>query len=229
VHAWALARALKLRRIVCPFGAGVTSALGLLVAAPAIDFVRSYVTRLEHASWEHVNALFAEMEAEARALLAETGADPRQIAIRRAADMRYVGQGFEVTVELPDGALRAEQLAEVRDRFYATYRQLFERHVTDVAVEALSWRLAATGPVPNLELRFGGQPAVAGDALRATRPVWFPETDVTPCPVLSRYALSPGMEIGGPAVIEERESTTVVPPGARATVDKHLTLIIDLG
>jgi len=228
VHAWALARLLKLKRIICPFGAGVTSALGLLVAAPAIDFVRSYVTRLEHASWEHVHALFAEMEAEARALLAETGADPAQITVRRAADMRYVGQGFEVTVDLPGGALSAEQLSEVRDRFYATYRQLFERHVTDVAIEALSWRLAATGPVPNLELNFGGQPTAQGDVRKGTRPVWFPEMGVTPCPVLSRYALSPGMEIAGPAVIEERESTTVVGPGARAAVDKHLTLIIDL-
>jgi N-methylhydantoinase A len=228
VHAWALAKLLKLGRIICPFGAGVTSSLGLLVAAPAIDFVRSYVSRLEQADWNHVNDLFAEMETEARALLSETGADPSQIAIRRSADMRYVGQGFEVTVELPDGALSAERSADVRERFYATYRQLFERHVTDVAVEALSWRLAATAPVPNLELNFGGQPTVKGDARTGTRPVWFPETGVAPCPVLSRYALSAGAAFHGPAVIEERESTTVVGPGARVTVDKHLTLIIDL-
>ena len=228
VHAWALAKLLKLGRIICPFGAGVTSSLGLLVAAPAIDLVRSYVCRLEGADWDHVNALFGEMEAEARALLAETGADPAQIAVRRAADMRYFGQGFEVAVELPEGALSAGRAADVRDRFYATYRQLFERHVTDVAVEVLSWRLAATGPVPNLELNFGGQPTASEGPRKGTRPVWFPETGVTPCPVLSRYALAPGMEMEGPAVIEERESTTVVGPGARVTVDKYRTLIIDL-
>ena len=228
VHAWALAKLLKLKRIICPFGAGVTSSLGLLVAAPAIDYVRSYVSRLEHADWSHVTALFAEMESEARALLSETGADPAQITIRRSADMRYVGQGFEVTVALPDGTLDAARGAEVRDRFYETYRQLFERHVTDVAVEALSWRLAATAPVPNLTLHFGGQPTTKGDARKGTRPVWFPETGVAPCPVLSRYALTAGTTLDGPAVIEERESTTVVGPGGRVTVDEHLTLIIDL-
>ena len=133
-----------------------------------------------------------------------------------------------MTVELPDGDLRVERSAEVREGFYTTYRQLFERHVTDVAVEALSWRLAATAPVPNLELNFGGQPTVEGDARKGTRPVWFPETGVAPCPVLSRYALSAGLSFRGPAVIEERESTTDVGPGARVTVDEHLTLIIDL-
>jgi N-methylhydantoinase A len=190
--------------------------------------VRSYVSRLEQADWNHVNELFAEMETDARALLSETGADPSQIAVRRSADMRYVGQGFEVTVDLPDGALSGERSVEVREKFYATYRQLFERHVTDVAVEALSWRLAATGPVPNLELNFGGQPTVKGNARTGTRPVWFPETGIAPCPVLSRYALAAGLSFEGPAVIEERESTTVVGPGARVTVDEHLTLIIDL-
>jgi len=206
----------------------VTSSLGLLVAAPAIDYVRSYVSRLDHADWPHVNALFAEMESDARALLSETGADPARLTIRRSADMRYVGQGFEVTVELPDGALDAARFTEVRDRFYDTYRRLFERHVTDVAVEALSWRLAATAPVPNLTLNFGGQPTAKGDARKGARPVWFPETGVAPCPVLSRYALAAGTTFEGPAVIEERESTTVVGPGARVTVDEHLTLIIDL-
>ena len=70
----ALAKLLKLQRIICPLGAGVMSALGFLVAAPAIDFVRSYVTRLDQVDWGHLNRLFDEMEQDARALLAEAGA-----------------------------------------------------------------------------------------------------------------------------------------------------------
>jgi len=228
VHAYGLAKLLKLTRIVCPFGAGVTSALGLLVAAPAIDFVRSYVTRLERTDWEHVNALFAEMESDARALLIETGADPAQIAVHRAADMRYVGQGFEIGVALPDGPLGADRLADVRERFFATYRQRFERHITDVSVEALTWRLGATAPVPNVELHFGGQPAAPRDPVKGHREVYFPQTGFAPCAVLNRYALQPGMEVAGPAVVEERESTTVVGPDARLVVDRHLNLIIEI-
>jgi N-methylhydantoinase A len=228
VHAYGLARLLKLKRIVCPFGAGVTSALGFLVAAPAIDLVRSRVARLEQVDWLLVERLFGEMETEARTLLTESGAEPDRITVRRTADMRYVGQGFEVSVPLPEGLLGPSRLLALRQAFEATYRGLFERHVDDVPVEAMSWRLSATAPVPNVALRFGGQPVTARDPGKGTRPVYFPETGLAPCPVLDRYGLRPGMEIRGPAVIEERESTTVVGPDARATVDRHRDLIIDL-
>jgi N-methylhydantoinase A len=228
VHAWGLAKLLKFTRIICPFGSGVTSALGLLVAAPAIDLVRSYVARLERIDWARLRQLFDEMEAEARALLVESGADPAAISVRRAADMRHVGQGFEVTVPLPEGPVGAGGEDAIREAFFATYRQRFERHIPDVPVEGLSWRLRATAPVPNVELHFGGQPAVPGDPLKGHRPVYFPETGFLPCPVYSRYALGPGASVAGPAIVEERESTTVVGPGSRLAVDKHLNLVIDL-
>jgi N-methylhydantoinase A len=228
VHAWGLARLLKISRIVCPFGAGVTSALGMLVAAPAIDLTRSYVARLATLDWARVEALYADMEREARALLAETGAHPDEISIRRAADMRYAGQGFEVTVPLPDGRLDDARRPDVQGAFQQTYRERFGRDITDVAIEALSWRLSASAPVPNITVKFGGQPTTSGDPRKGTRPVWFPKTGVAPCPVLSRYGLTAGMEFTGPAVIEERESTTVVGPGGRVTVDAHLNLLIDL-
>jgi N-methylhydantoinase A len=229
VHAYGLAKLLKLQRIICPFGAGVTSALGFLVAAPAIDYVRSYVSRLENIDWDHLNRLFGEMETEARALLVETGAAADQIELRRTADMRYVGQGFEVTVPLPDGRLGPERLPDIKDYFFKTYQQLFERHITDVPVEAMSWRLAATGPVPNVELNFGGQPTAQLDPRKGERQVYFPQTGFAPCTVYSRYSLKPGMELRGPAVIEERESTTVVGPDACVTVDQYLNLILDIG
>jgi N-methylhydantoinase A len=228
VHAYGVARLLKLRRIICPLGAGVTSALGLLVAAPAIDLVRSYVARLEDLDWGYLNKLFAEMEAEAFALLLETGAAAGELTVRRTADMRYVGQGFEIAVPLPDGPLGPESAGEIRERFFDTYRQLFERSITDVAIEALSWRLAASGPVPNIELRFGGHPPARQEPRKGTRDVYFPQTGFAPCAVYDRYSLSPGMQMHGPAVIEERESTTVVGPDARAVVDSYMNLVIDI-
>ena len=127
VHAYGLAKLLKLRRVLCPFGAGVTSALGFLIAAPATDRVRSYVSRLEQVDWEYLRPLLAEMEVEARGLLVETGADAAEITISRSADMRYVGQGFEVTVPLPAGPLGPDHLPEIREAFLGTYRSLFGR------------------------------------------------------------------------------------------------------
>ena len=228
VHAYGLARLLKLKRIICPLGAGVTSALGFLVAAPAIDYVRSYVSRLENIDWDHLNRLYDEMERDARSLLVETGADNAQIEIRRHGDMRYVGQGFEISVPVPHGPLGPDTLPEMKRLFLDTYQQLFERRIEDVPIEALTWRLYATGPVPNVALNFAGQPLAQADPRKGTRQVYFPETGFAPCAVYSRYSLKPGMEVPGPAVVEERESTTVIGPAAHASVDKYLNLVIDL-
>ncbi len=198
------------------------------MAAPAIDYVRSYVSRLEQVEWNHLNTLFAEMEQEATALLVEAGARPEEITLTRTADMRHVGQGFEIPVPVPNGALEASSLSALRDGFFAAYRTLFERTVEEVPIEAMSWRLAAAAPVPNIKLHFGGQPIGSGAARKGSRQVYFSETGFAPCDVYDRYALKPGDTLSGPAVIEERESTTVVGPGASATVDRYLNLLIDL-
>src|SRR5262249_30392405 len=178
--------------------------------------------------WDHLNSLFSEMEAEARALLVEAGADSSEITLRRTADMRYVGQGFEVTVPPPDGPLPSSSREDLRERFLATYAELFERRITDVPVEAMSWRLAATAPVPNVELNFGGQPARRGDARKGTREAYFPQTGFAPCAVYDRYSLVAGTQISGPAVVEERESTIVAGPDSRITVDEHLNVIVEI-
>jgi N-methylhydantoinase A len=228
VHAYGLAKRLKLKQVICPLGAGVTSALGFLVAAPAFSSTRSYVARLDGIDWEHLNRLYAEMEREAQALLVAAGGVADTIALRRQADLRYVGQGFEVTTPIPGGALGPEHLAEIRASFLDTYQALFGRHISELPIESMSWRLEASGPVPNVALNFGGQPTAHENPRKGQRQVYFPETGFAPCTVYNRYALQAGMELPGPAVIEERESTTVVGPDALVTVDRYLNLIIEI-
>ncbi len=228
VHAYRLAQLLKLDRLIVPLGAGVTSALGFLVAAPAIDYVRSYVTRLEQIDWTHLNILFEEMETEARALLVDAGARPEEITMTRTADMRHIGQGFEIAVPVPNGLLDAASLSGIREAFFASYHQLFERTVRDVPIEAMSWRLAASAPVPDIKLDFSGQSSEFSDSLKGTRQVYFPETGFAECDVYDRYALKPGDTFTGPAVVEERESTTVIGPGGNVSVDPYRNLICEL-
>jgi len=228
VHAYRLAQLLKLKRLIVPLGAGVTSALGFLVAAPAIDYVRSYVSRLEQLDWDHLNGLFAEMEDEALAMLTDAGARPDEITMTRSADMRHIGQGFEISVSIPSGSLSEGSLDPIRESFFNSYQKLFERTVRDVPTEAMSWRLAASAPIPNISLDFSGQTSDASRKLKGSRQVYFPETGFTDCTVYDRYALRSGDTLKGPAVIEERESTTVIGPGGSASVDKYLSLICDL-
>ena len=228
VHACNVARLLKLKRLIVPLGAGVTSALGFLVAPPAVDYVRSYVSRIEQIDWDYLNALFANMEADAEKMLVEAGANPDEISYQRTSDMRHVGQGFEVSVPVQSGTLDESQTHSLRTNFLNTYEMLFERAVTDVPIEAMSWRVAAFAPVPNIALNFKAQSRVEGEKLKGRREVYFFETGFAPCDVYNRYALVEGDIIAGPAIIEERESTTVMPPGTQAAVDSSLNLIIEL-
>jgi N-methylhydantoinase A len=168
------------------------------------------------------------MESEAIALLVDAGARPDEITLTRTADMRHIGQGFEIPVAIPGGNLQDDSLSGVREAFFDSYHQLFERTVRDVPVEAMSWRLAATAPVPNISLNFSGQSSDEVEKLKGTRQVYFPETGFTDCSVYDRYALRAGDTLEGPAVIEERESTTVIGPGGAVTVDAYLNLICEL-
>ncbi|WP_160119744.1 hydantoinase/oxoprolinase family protein [Rhodovarius lipocyclicus] len=227
VHAWNLARLLKMKRVVVPLGAGVASALGFLVAPPATDMVRSHVARLERLDWAAVNALFAEMRAEGEALLLEAGAEPGSLTFTATAEMRHVGQGFEIPVALPGLTLSAADLPAIRAAFFDSYRARFGRVMEDAPIEALSWRLACAAP--GTDIRLGGNaPPPAPLVPRATRRVLFEGHGWCDCAVYDRYALPNGAEFSGPALVEERESTCVVGPGAKVSVDAIRNLVIEL-
>jgi N-methylhydantoinase A len=229
VHAYNLARLLKMKRLVVPLGAGVASALGFLVAPPATDMVRSYVARLERLDWDHVNALFAAMTEEGSRLLREAGADPSKITLKPTADMRHVGQGFEIPVPLPSTTLGPDNLAAMREAFFASYRERFGRVVEDSPIEAMSWRLACIAPGQDIRIKpTAAKDATTSDARRGTRDVLFEGLGSLPCAVYDRYALAPGATFEGPALVEERESTCCIGPDARVSVDQFLNLVIDL-
>jgi N-methylhydantoinase A len=229
VHAWQVGRILRVPRVLVPFGAGAISAWGLLVAPLAFDFVRTAPQRLDAADWNRINQLFAEMEADGRAVLRAAGVSERDIALRRRAEMRYVGQGHEVEVEVPAGVLGQASLATLTASFEAAYRALYSRTPMGVAIESLNWRVVASGPPPDLRLS-APAPNAASDAppRKNTRPAYFPESGgYVETAVYDRYRFRAGMELEGPAIIEERESTTVIGPGARIIVDPRLNVVAE--
>ncbi|MED6310661.1 MAG: hydantoinase/oxoprolinase family protein, partial [Pseudomonadota bacterium] len=228
VHAYGMAKLLKISRVICPLGAGVLSALGFLVAAPGTDSVRSYVSRLENLDWDRLNRLFREMEEEAMAQIVEAGADPATVTMRRRADMRYSGQGFEIDVPVPDGEMDGSAADVMRQSFLDKYQELFGRQIGDLPIEALTWRIYASGPTPNVELNFAGQQIDEEPSDKGERQVYFPETGYATCKIYNRYALKPGDSFRGPAVIEERESTAVAGPDTTVSIDKYLNLVIDI-
>jgi N-methylhydantoinase A len=232
VHAWQVGRILKVPRVLVPFGAGAMSAYGLLAAPLAFDFVRTAPQRLDAADWAQINGLFGEMEAEGQSILRGAEVPNGDVRIRRTAEMHYTGQGHEVEVEVPSGPLDPGSLAAITANFEAAYRALYSRTPMGVPIEALNWRVVVSGPAPDISVsgsRPGAQtPHAAAPLPKGTRKAYFPEVSgYADTPVYDRYALTPGAAVFGPAIIEERESTTVAGPGARVSVDARLTLIME--
>ena len=225
VHAYGVARALGIPRVICPPAAGVASAFGMLAAPPAFDFARSLPSTLGAVDWPEVRALLAAMRKEGLARLAQAGVPAPSTNTQVEVDARHRGQGEAITVGLgPElGRTPARRLEE---EFEAGYAELYGRRPPGVEIEVLTWRLRVAGPAPRLRPVAA---AFAGSARKGSRPIWdlvsggFVEADV-----YDRYRLDPGSELRGPAIIEERESTLVVGAGARARPDRHGNVLMEL-
>ena len=229
VHARDVARRLGIRRLVVPHSAGVLSAVGLLVAPPALDFVKSYVTPLGRIDWAVLDALLAEMTAQGKQALERVGVDTAGISRELSADMRYVGQGREVTVSLPEELIAARNPERIEKTFYAQYELLYSRCLTDVAVEALNWRVVVRGPAPKVTLAHSARQGSAAHARKPSRRAYFYDVqNFVDTPVYDHEHLQPGAAFAGPVIVEQRASTTVAGPGDRVRVDDYLNLIVDI-
>lgn len=143
--------------------------------------------------------------------------------------MRYVGQGHEVAVMLPDGVLSAEHLSRVSKLFNDAYRALYGREGPDVPLEVINWRVVASGPRPELNLKLPTNRRREGNARRGFRRAYFPESgEYIETAVYDRYALDVGMEFIGPGIVEERESTLIVGARGKARVDERLNIVVEL-
>ena len=225
VHAYRVARALGVPGFITPLGAGATSAFGFLCAPLLFDFVRSLYGRLDELDWAQVNAALEEMEAEGRDLLHASGV--ADIRVRRLCEMRYMGQGHEVTVEVPDGQLGSGDAGRLTELYRKEYRRLYNREGPDVPLEAMTWRLEVAAPRPEIRLagEVDGSPSLS-EAQKGEREIYLPEEDgFKEVPVYDRYRLEPGVVFEGPAVIEERESTVILGPEGWTEIDAARNLI----
>jgi N-methylhydantoinase A len=213
VHAWHVARKLGVKRVVCPPGAGAGSTIGMLMAPARVDRVASFNMPLAGANLAAADRLFSSLEKEALEVMRVSGAELGRRTVRRLADMRYIGQGSEITVVLPQPI----EAGAVKEAFEAAYKALFARTPPGAAIQFVALRLSVSAPMPGSggALELPRHPSTA--ALKGTRPVFFPDAGkALPTQVWDRYALKPGTHIEGPAVFEEDESTFIVGPGAKA-------------
>jgi N-methylhydantoinase A len=228
LHAGRIARDLGMAGIIVPLYPGVYSAIGLLMSDVKHDYVQSRMTPLAELSPDDASALFANLQEQARVDLSSDGFRPEQIRIERALDMRYAGQGYEITLPCPAEAITAAGLAALRTSFDAQHRAQFGHSAPDEPVEVVSYRVRGLGLVPPVELpRFKPAGTTLADAQRATRPVRFDGATIA-CPVYQREKLDVGLTIEGPALFDQFDCTTVLCPGQVARVDEWKNLIITM-
>jgi len=229
VHADRLARKLRCRKVLAPLGSGVGSAIGLLIAAPRVELVRGYTVLVDALDLDAMNAIVASMRDEADGMLASAGASPERVEHQLVVDARFLGQGFEISVLLPEGIPAVKSASTIVSAFLDAYKRAYGRAPTNTGIELTALRLRSTerASVPDgLSLQVNDHDG-RDQRQKGTRQVYMAATrSYEDVPVFDRYALKAGDTFAGPAIFEERESTVVAGPGATCTVDDQGTLIM---
>jgi N-methylhydantoinase A len=226
LHAARLAEKLGMDRIVIPTSAGVGSAVGFLRAPVAYEVVRSRFFRLNAFDAAAVNAMLREMQDEARTIVA-AGAPGAAIAEHRHVEMRYIGQGHEIAVDLPLRELGADDAALLRELFEKRYAEIFGRPVPGVEVEILAWSVTMSASV-------GGKTSDPRDPVES-RPASKEQRrlfdgllgEYKDVPVHWRDELAPGSRLSGPAIIAEAQTATVVLAPFDAHIDRFGNIVLE--
>jgi N-methylhydantoinase A len=229
LHAVELAQELEIPTVLVPRLPGLTSALGVLDVDLRYDYVRPHFLRVRSVNCPRVRAAFDAMETEARAALLREGAAPGAIQLRRTADLRYYGQiSASVSVTLGPGAIDGTVVAEMLAAFLAQYRREYGYVMPrDIAeIEIVNARVSAQGVIHRREATRQTERGEAADAVKGQRPVYFQGGGFVTSTVYDRARLRWGARFSGPAIVEQWDSTTVVPPGAAVDVDEFLNLVI---
>ncbi len=228
LHTAQLARELRMPMVLVPENPGVLCALGLLVADLRADFGRTFITPCARPDLDAMNRAFGELERQAAAWLSRERPRPEDSTLQRSADMRYVGQDYELAVPVPAGSLDRLQTASLVESFHAEHERVHGYASPDVPVEIASLRLVANAKVS--KPHFDRQETTGPDpwrALAGDRQVYFEEAGgFVECPVYDRRRLLPGNCLQGPAILEQMDSTTVILPGQRGEVDPYRNVLI---
>jgi len=233
VHAYALARKLGIGRVLCPFGAGVASAIGCLVAAPAVELVTAHFALLDELDWSDVEQHFSSMKRSGEAALAKLTDAAAKLTMQRSIEMRCRGQGYSVIVPMSE-ILTAPSTATnkaLAEQFTQIYEILYGHRPPEVPLEVVGLRARVIRPRPDRQLTPGGIDAESSDgrAKRGTRRAYFEAAGgYVETAFYDRYRLPQGKVLLGPAIIEERETSIVVGPDAEFYVDASANVIIEL-
>jgi N-methylhydantoinase A len=222
LHGVAIAKDLAIPAVIVPPNPGVTSALGCLLVDIQHDFSESYLAGADSADPAAIEAEFGRLEKEALERLAREGVAPGDIVLQRTIDMMYQGQWRSLAVAAPSPI---EAMAGLIEAFHRQHEREYNYRRDEAPVGVFRLNLKAIGVVPKAELA-AHEPTGLTPQPKSRRPVWFDDGVAIDTPVYERFDLPAGFKLAGPAVVEQVDSTVVIPPGTSAEVDKYLNIVI---
>ncbi len=227
-HAVSVARELGIKTVVIPADAGVFSAVGMLLADGRDEYVRSYIAPLLHVAREEIEGMFSELEAQGTSLMMGAGFSREQILLKRALEMRYMGQEFTLIIDLPERSFSEKAIKTIQERFHNLHELRYGHAFSNAQTEIVSLRLHVYGLFSKPELRFVRSSQSNGATHRGSRSVYFENGGWADCEIYRTEELAPGAEVEGPAIIEDFSSTTLVHPGDKLKLDSIGNLVISL-
>jgi N-methylhydantoinase A len=230
LHAARLAQEMEMRRVLVPRNPGILCAMGLLLTDLRADFAATRLLRMDDATTPGALAeAFAALEAQAARWFAEEAIGPDARRMRRTVDMRYAGQNYELGIAVPEGLTGDALLAALMAGFAAEHQRLYGFLAEEEPVQIVTARLEASGAVKKAQFRAEPEASSDPDAARSgERQVWL-DGAWRAVPLYDRDCLAPGNRIPGPAIVEQMDSTTIVPAGWTARVDGFANLVLEAG
>jgi N-methylhydantoinase A len=226
LHAAYLARELGIPKVIIPRYPGVHAAMGCLLVDVRHDITRTFLANSKQADIATIEAAYQEIEAEARAVLAQEGMTGDQAECIRYMDLRYVGQWRHLTVRVPKPLKTLDEALAI---FHAEHEREFSWSNTDQTVEIYGLRVTALGKVPKPPFHANGNGSGHGAMPRTTRRVFFERAGgFRDTPIYKRADLKAGDMITGPAIVEQLDTTTVIPTDVPARIDEYLNIIMDI-
>jgi 5-oxoprolinase (ATP-hydrolysing) len=216
--------------VIVPPYPGVTAALGLLVTDSVYEFVTTTYQRMSQLNASELEARFEELEEQARAQLEADGISQERRVIQRVADCRYLGQGYELRVEAGSGRIDDAWASRLAGEFHDAHEREYSRRFEESDIEIPNIRVRGIGLIPPLQMREVPRAEESPTAaLRHEREAWFRvegQLMELPTRFFAREALAAGNRIEGPAVINQYDTTTVVPPGLTAEIDRFGNIVV---
>jgi N-methylhydantoinase A len=227
LHAAYLARDLGIPEVLVPLHPGLTSAMGLLQTDVRHLYLRSAVGLLSSYPVAEINAIFADLRRQATQDISQEGLDLQALRLKQQIDLRYLHQGYNLTVDAPDGEVKEAHKQEIKSAFDALHRRTYGASAPEEEAELVTLRLVAEVPVPHLRLPRIEPGARIADARIAERPLYdLTRGEFAESCVYDRTRLGAHDRIMGPAIVEQYDSTTVVLAGQNLTVDDFGNLLI---